>query len=332
MNLLVAPSPGLQVATSSFVVFEVEDTGPGIAPDEQAHIFEPFVQTTAGVRIRKGSGLGLTISQQFVQLMGGTLRVDSQPGHGARFTVTLPLHVAAATTAATRDDARRVVALAPDQPVFRILVVDDEADNRQLLLTLLAPLGFDVREAGNGHEAVTIAQAWQPHLIWMDLRMPLLDGYAAAQQIKAAAPAPPPVIIAVSASSAADARATVLAAGCDDFIRKPFRDSEIFAALARYLGVRYVYADAEPAIAAHSSRPRAADGNLDAAALAALPADVLEELERAIVDADPVLIGQRIAQVRTQSATLADALTVRVDRFEHTHILACIAAARGLHG
>ena len=310
----------------------IEDTGPGIAPDEQAHIFEPFVQTTAGIQTRKGSGLGLTISQQFVQLMGGTLRVDSQPGHGARFTVTLPLPVAAATTAAPRGESRRVVALAPDQPVSRILVVDDEADNRQLLITLLAPLGFDVREAGNGHDAVTIAQAWQPHLIWLDLRMPRLDGYAAAQQIKAAATERPPVIIAVSASSAEDERATVLAAGCDDFIRKPFRDSAIFAALAHHLGVRYVYADEEHARAAHPARPRAADGHLDAAALAALPAEVLQELERAIVDADPVLIGQSIAQVRTQSATLADALAVRVDRFEHTHILACIEAARGAHG
>jgi Amt family ammonium transporter len=140
------------------------------------------------------------------------------------------------------------------------------------------------------------------------------------------------VIIAVSASSAEDERATVLAAGCDDFIRKPFRDSAIFAALARYLGVHYVYADEEHAIAAQPAPPLAADGKLDAAALAALPADVLKELERSIVDADPVLIGRSIAQVRTYSATLADALAVRVDRFDHPHILACIEAARGAHG
>jgi CheY-like chemotaxis protein len=166
----------------------------------------------------------------------------------------------------------------------------------------------------------------------MDLRMPLLDGYAAAHQIKASATGRSPVIIGVSASSAEDERATVLAAGCDDFIRKPFRDSEIFAALARDLGVRYLYADEEHAIAAHPSRPPAADGQLDAAALAALPAEVLNELERSIVEAEPVQIGQSVAQVRVHNAALADALAVRVDRFEHAHILACIEAARGLLG
>jgi CheY-like chemotaxis protein len=264
--------------------------------------------------------------------MGGTLHVDSQPGHGARFTVTIPLQVAAATTAETHGDSRRVVALAPDQPVSRILVVDDEADNRQLLMAMLTPLGFDMREAADGQAAVAIAQEWQPQLIWLDLRMPLLDGYAAARQIKASTNGRPPVIIAVSASSTVAERAAVLAAGCDDFIRKPFRDSEIFTALARYLGVRFIYADEAPAVVAGPSNPLPAPSELDVEALAALPADVLNELERSIVDANPVLIGQSVAQVRAHNATLADVLAVRADRFEHAHILTCIEAARGLHG
>jgi hypothetical protein len=126
--------------------------------------------------------------------------------------------------------------------------------------------------------------------------------------------------------------AAVLAAECDDFIRKPFRDGEIFAALARYLGVRYIYADESHNGAAHPSSSLSAHVELDAEALAALPADMLNELERSIVYASPVRIEQSIVQVRTHNAELADVLAARANRFEHACILACIEVARVLQG
>jgi hypothetical protein len=139
------------------------------------------------------------------------------------------------------------------------------------------------------------------------------------------------VIIAVSASSGSEERDAVLAAGCDDFIRKPFRDSEIFTALTRYLGVRFIYADAAQAVEVRPSSPPPARRELDVEGLAALPADILNELERSIVDANPALIGQSVARVRTYNAGLADVLAARAERFEHARILACIEAARDLY-
>jgi signal transduction histidine kinase/ligand-binding sensor domain-containing protein/DNA-binding response OmpR family regulator len=316
----------------SAIVFEIEDTGPGIAPEEQERIFEAFAQAGVGAQRREGTGLGLAISQQFVRLMGGTLGVASSPGHGSRFIVRLSLGVAAGATSAVTDEARPVaLALAPGQQPPRILVVDDQDDNRRLMLELLSPLGFGLREAADGEEALALARAWQPQLILLDLRLPLRDGLQVARLLDASADRHRPVIIAVSASAFGDERANVLAAGCDDFIRKPFRAGEIFAAIAGHLQVRYRYAEEPPAAAPDEAGP-AGDHGLDPEALAALPAELLAELERAIVDANPLLIEQHIAQIRPYNRALAGALTVLTERFEHARLVESIQAARGHHG
>jgi CheY-like chemotaxis protein len=312
------------------VVFEVQDTGPGIPVDEQGHIFDAFVQATAGQQVREGTGLGLAISRQYVQVMGGTLSVHSESGRGAVFTVAIPLRVVTVAEPELQPDARQVVGLAPGQPRYRILVVDDRLTNRQFLLELLAPLGFELREAGDGLEAVASARAWQPHLILLDLRMPLLDGYAAARQIKAEARELVPVIVAVSASSLEDEPERVLAAGCDAFLRKPFSSGEIIETIGRHLGLRYVYADVQPAVpAAHPAGRTPPERPLIPEALAALPAELLAGLEQAVVETNPALIGQRIAQIRDHNPALAEALAALADEFEYARILANIQALRG---
>jgi CheY-like chemotaxis protein len=223
-----------------------------------------------------------------------------------------------------------VVGLAPEQPGYRILVVDDQWTNRQLLVELLAPLGFELREARDGQEAVASARVWQPHLILMDLRMPLLDGYAAARQIKEEANELVPVIIVLSASSLEDEPERVLAAGCDAFMRKPFRTDEIVEKIGRHLGLRYIYAEAQSAVpTALPEGITPPEGVLIPEALAALPAEVLAGLEQAVVETNPTLIGQRIAQVREHNPALAEALAALADEFEYARILANIQAMRG---
>src|SRR5262249_46236393 len=158
--------------------FAVEDTGVGIAPDEIARAFAPFVQTRAGERAHEGTGLGLAISRDFVRLMGGELHVESAPGQGTRFAFSIPLPAARQAAEAA---ARRVVGLAPGQRALRVLVVDNDVDNRRLLARLLESVGFPVREAGDGRAAVAAWREWAPDVVWMDMRMPVMNGYEATR-------------------------------------------------------------------------------------------------------------------------------------------------------
>lgn len=164
--------------------FSIQDTGYGIAPEELVQVFEPFVQTATGRQTREGTGLGLAISRKFVQLLGGNITVQSEPGKGSTFVFTVPCEVSAASAVWRMPAARRVVALEPGQPRYRLLIVDDQPDNRQVLCALFHSLGFEVREANNGQEAIDSVQAWQPQLIWMDMRMPVMDGYEATRHIR----------------------------------------------------------------------------------------------------------------------------------------------------
>jgi signal transduction histidine kinase/CheY-like chemotaxis protein len=233
--------------------FEVTDTGPGIAPAEIEHIFEPFVQTRLGQGSNQGTGLGLTISYQFVQLLGGRLAVQSTLGQGAHFYFDLPVAIASAAELPQTQTLRRVVGLQPGQPVYRILVVDDRWENRQLVVRIMGLLGYETQEAEDGERAIALWQTWHPHLIWMDMRMPGLDGYEATRQIRTLELAqheePPTKIIALTASAYEEERALVLAVGCDDFVRKPFSEDELFSKLAQHLGVVFVYETPEPAAA-----------------------------------------------------------------------------------
>ena len=149
--------------------------------------------------------------------------------------------------------ARRVVGLEPGQPEYRILAVDDRLESRLLLVKMLSSLGFAVEEAENGVQAVEMWSSWEPHLIWMDMRMPVMDGYEATKQIKAHLKGQATVIIALTASAFDEERSVILSAGCDDFVAKPFREQVILEKMAKYLGVRYVY-DQEPSATSQSNR------------------------------------------------------------------------------
>jgi len=309
---------------ASVLHVEVEDTGPGIAPEEQAAIFQPFVQSQSGRQAAEGTGLGLSISRQYAELMGGSLSLSSTPGRGSLFTVEIP--TSAVDPAALQDarPQRRATGLEPGQPAYRLLVVDDKEVNRQLLVRLLGPLGFELREATNGQEAIDTWQSWAPHLIWMDMRMPVMDGYEATRRIKATLQGHATAIIALTASALEEDRKIILSEGCDDYIRKPFREQELLDALEKHLGVRFVYEAVE------DDRPRAIDHGAratDAAArMATLPPSIVGDLRQAARLGAVDSIQSSIAQIRALDAGLADLLSAWADRFEHDRILALIEA------
>jgi CheY-like chemotaxis protein len=175
--------------------------------------------------------------------MGGEITVSSQVGKGSVFAIELPLTVGSAQAIQVKEKLRHVLRLQPGQAPFRVLITDDIEDNRQLLAQLLAPVGFDIRLANNGAQAVQLFQEWQPCLILMDFRMPVMDGHEAIRRIRAMTGGQKPKIIAVTASAMDENRQELMDVGADDFISKPFRELELFQKIHAHVGAEYVYAE-----------------------------------------------------------------------------------------
>lgn len=228
------------------LMFTVSDTGPGIAASDLATLFVPFSQATAGRLAQQGTGLGLAISQHFAQLLGGQITVTTTPGQGSQFYLHLPVELVSQATPTPPLANQRIVGLAPGEPIPRILVVDDQPANRKLLARIHTQVGFEIREAENGQQAVELWEAWQPDLIWMDLQMPVLDGYQAAGRIKALAAnkgLKPPVIIALTASIFDQTERQILEAGFDGLVFKPYRPAALFQQIAHHLKICYQIAE-----------------------------------------------------------------------------------------
>jgi PAS domain S-box-containing protein len=223
------------------LVAEVEDTGPGIAAEDIGRLFQAFEQTQMGARTAGGSGLGLAISQQFAQLMDGRITVSSEVGKGSCFRVDVGIQEGQEAPAAEQAAPRRVVALKPGQPTYRVLVADDRRENRILLSEMLKAVGFDVLEVRDGRETLACFERWRPHLILMDMRMPIMDGYEACQCIRATEAGSRTGIVAVTASAFDDMRQQVWESGVDAYISKPFQEQELFETIHNCLGVEYVY-------------------------------------------------------------------------------------------
>ncbi|MCP6757227.1 MAG: PAS domain S-box protein [Fischerella sp. CENA71] len=343
-------SPRLIVSASSqassqrlSLIFEVEDTGRGIAPEEMNNLFQPFVQTTSGIQTKEGTGLGLTISRQFVRLLGGDIHFISTLGQGSTFSFDIQVNLAAALKVVPKLNKGRVIGLAADQPSYRILVVDDRQENRDLIMQLLGSVGFEVDAANNGQEAIAMWQNWQPHLIWMDMRMPVMNGYDATKEIRArerkdadisrrsdagncSLSASPrhhlpassfrTVIIALTASAFEEQQASILAAGCDDLIRKPFREQVIFEKIAEYLQVRYIYAEDSSENATNNKPGNIQSSILDLhSAITVMPTSWVAELNQAAVEVDGERIFQIIDQIPQTHSDLAEALANLVRSF-----------------
>lgn len=300
--------------------FEVEDTGAGIAADEVSQLFEAFAQAESGRQNQEGTGLGLAISRRFIRLMGGDISVKSILGHGSTFTFQIQCTEANSAEASTYGNQRRIVALEPNQPHFRMLVVDDKWVNRQLLIKLLTPLGFEVREAENGQDAIEISRVFQPHLVWMDMRMPVMNGVDATKYIKANQQGQVPLIIALTASAFDEEREDILAAGCDDFLRKPFRTGDIFDMVSKHLGVRYIYAEDEQEKPVKLNKEKLQTSELKSA-IRVLPAELVSQLIEVIELGDSKMLDEVVKKIKDRDTTLAEALDQLANRFEYDKLL-----------
>ncbi len=255
---------------------EVEDSGPGIPPEQLKRIFEPFVQVGHPTTAVKGTGLGLAITKSYLELMGDDIRVKSEVGKGTlfqiEFTVALAETDEAKSSSATLPE---VAGLAPGQPEWRILVVEDNPENRLLLVSLLKHAGFKVQEVENGKEAISQFKQWHPHFIWMDMRMPVLDGYEATAQIRKLPGGDQVKVVAITANVFKEQRKSVLNAGCDEVLHKPFQAHEIFDTMAKQLGVSYNYAE-------ETKTKPVVPAKITCEQLSNLPANLLNELRDAL--------------------------------------------------
>jgi len=289
------------------LVMEVEDTGVGIGEEEMDRLFQHFEQTASGVQSQGGTGLGLAISRQYVRLMGGDITVSSRVGEGSVFRAEICIEEAEVTAvAAAGRVTRRVMGLAPGQRAFRILVADDKETNRLLLSRMLSGVGFVVREAANGREAILAFEEWHPDLIFMDIVMPGMDGYEATRRIRAMEEAGETRIVAITASAFEEDREKVLSTGADDFVRKPFKEGELFEKIEGQLGVRYVYAEEEPS---EAPTPETAEPTpLTRESLAGLPPELVDQMQEATARLDLRRLNELIDQVAKYDADLAEGL------------------------
>lgn len=309
-NYSVAPMKNYQLP----IIFEVEDTGCGIAPEELDRLFKPFVQGDAGRQSIAGTGLGLTISQCFAQLMGGNIKITSQLGKGTVSSCNIPVKAVTPTNAdeyLQKVRKARAIALAPDQPKYRILVVEDKWESRHLIKQMLSPIGFELFEAENGQAGVEVWEKIEPHLIFMDMRMPVMDGYEAIKRIKSCLKGQATAIIALTASVLDEAKAITMAIGCNDFIAKPFQDQVLLEKIAEHLGVRYIYEWNEISVENTAKE----NNELTCEHLKVMSAEWQRKLNRAAIMGDDENIFKLIEQIPEENAHLIAILKDLVSDF-----------------
>jgi CheY-like chemotaxis protein len=303
--------------------FEIHDTGVGISKDEQDKLFRYFEQTTSGRRSESGTGLGLAISRSYVRMMGGDMTVISKEGSGSIFRFEIMIRKGSASDVkASVTQQRRAIGLEPGQDVPKILVAEDRDESRILLVKLLKTVGIDVQAAANGKEALEIFERWRPDFIWMDMRMPVMDGYEATRRIRAmesetdTARVP---IVALTAQALEEEERRILSTGCTHVVKKPFHAQEIFAVIERCLGLIYVY-EKEPNQVGDAKN----EAQISPAQLTALPAELRRQLHKAVVRLDTQRTHEIIEQVAGYDAHAAAVFKSLADNMQYHHLLACL--------
>jgi PAS domain S-box-containing protein len=291
----------------------VEDTGSGISDEEQGKLFEPFSQTKRGLNTQEGTGLGLAISRKYARLMGGDVTVTSSPGKGSIFRLEIPIERGDAGVAVRRNAPRRVIGIHAGTKAPRILVVDDQFENRDWLTKLLTSIGFSVRGADNGEAAIRSWEEWNPELILMDVHMPLMDGLEATRRIKADPRGRETVIVGLTASAMDDDRRTVSQSGADDFLAKPCHEDELLEKIRALLNIAYDYEDTGA-----GGQPPGGAAVLSAERLGQLPRELIEEIRNATLTGDKKRLDKLIFKLReTEAAGSANALQKLADNYEY---------------
>lgn len=305
--------------TLCWIQCEIIDTGVGIPQEELESVFEAFVQSKIGKVFSGGTGLGLTISRSLTELMQGELSVESIVGKGSIFRIKIPVKKLANSEQKLLKHYHHAIRLVPGQQKYRILVVDDHLENRQLLVKWMQKLGLKVQEATNGKQAVEIWKQWQPDLIWMDIGMPILDGYEATQQIRSQIGGEKPVIIALSAHVTEIEQDLALQVGCNDFMTKPFQEKTLLEKMKQYLGLKFID-DVYPI----DSLPQLLKIDLNPEQFQVMPISWLNQLsEFALLGSDELLL-QHLEKIPQEYHELISELQKLVNNYKFEEIYSLV--------
>jgi len=296
------------------LLIEVEDSGPGIPLEFRDSIFDVFQQSPEG-RKAGGTGLGLAISHKFVEIMGGRLGVESEIHKGSIFRFHVPIQKTDQPEETSFFEQKRVISLKQREEAVRILVVDDDDINRELMGHMLTRVGFTLREAENGREALKLAETWKPHAILMDMQMPVMDGYEATRRLKNTDHGKEIPVVAVTAEVFDTDRAKIRSYGADAYLQKPFKSEELFIILGDLLGLAYLYEEASPVSTGETlkSLKQAPD-------LSCLDQSCLAELLLAVEKGDMKRIKEIIPEIIRRNKTAGDMLLRLAERYEYDNI------------
>jgi signal transduction histidine kinase/CheY-like chemotaxis protein len=296
----------------------VADTGPGLTREEQEKLFQPFSRAVRGQNTQEGTGLGLAITRQYARLMGGDVTVASSSGRGSTFRFEIPIERGDGAVAVRRSAARRVVGLQAQSGSPRVLVVDDQFENRDWLIKLLTATGFSVQGADNGESAIRSWEVWTPQLILMDVHMPVMDGLEATRRIKGDPRGKETVVVALTASAMSDDRRGVAQSGADAFLSKPCREDELFETIRGHLNVSYEYEEMNE----EGKQPAGGVSALDAKRLGRLPPELVKQLRHATLTGNKKLLDRLIDGVReTGNAESAQGLQELASRYEYDRLM-----------
>jgi signal transduction histidine kinase/FixJ family two-component response regulator len=309
-----ADAPDRRVVTIS-----VADTGPGIEPANLTRIFDAFDQ--AGSKARGGTGLGLAISRNFARLMHGDLVAESVPGKGSVFTFWFAADAASIDAVPESIPHDVPTALDRDQPARKVLIVDDVATNRHLLDELLSAIGFATRTAASGEEAIDVHGEWHPDLVLMDLRMPGIGGLEAVRRLREGGSKA--AIIAVTASGLADAEDVARDAGVDAFVRKPYREGELLAAIGERLGVRYTYGTPAQPSPPPVDRTSAARSTLSQR-VGLLPPELIDQLRTAAIEGRVKRLESLADEAGRYSASVSAEIRTLAKDFQYDAIVSAL--------
>jgi signal transduction histidine kinase/CheY-like chemotaxis protein len=312
------------------LVVEVRDTGTGIAEQEMSKIFQYFEQTQSGKQSQSGTGLGLAISRNYVRMMGGDIAVASQEGQGSTFRFYIDIAKGdEAVLKARALQVRRVTGLVPGQEAPRILVVEDAKESRDLLVKLIRSVGFQVQEAANGRDAIAQWKKWQPHFIWMDMRMPVMDGCQATEKIKNTPGGQETIIVTLTSNTFDEDRQKAIDHGSDDFVLKPYEEYDIFETMRNYLGVEYLYQKQDEKLRPAVIQEALSDENL-VNLMKGLPVELIARLKEATELSHTAMIDRVIKEMNGLNGDLGYTLSGLAGNFAYDHLLSLIQKVEAL--
>jgi CheY-like chemotaxis protein len=297
--------------------FAVEDTGAGIAVEERGQLFQPFAQTESGRRNKGGTGLGLAISRELLRVMGAEIMLSSEPGKGSTFYFEIPVRPGAVDLAPRRKERRRIAGIEEGIQPPRVLVVDDEPNNRGWLTSLLKSVGFDVAEAENGEAGIRLWLEWRPHLILMDMRMPVMDGLETTRRIRTHPDGRETVIFALTAGVMEESRRAAIESGVDDFLAKPCAEDELLLKAQEHLGLEFQFEEEK------TRDPENAGSAVHAVATdvcRTLPPDLVVELQQAVANGEKDVLDRLIARVAELDEPAARTLKHLADNYAYDEL------------